>query len=110
MSVPNKSHSEKYFYPSQYQTVTRDLSFLVDKKQSLGQFIYHIKVTNPTLIKNINIFDIFEGSEIPQNKKAFAITYDIQAHDRTLSEKEINNIQAKIIKMMKQDHKAELRI
>ena len=49
-------------------------------------------------IKSVNIFDVFEGGNLPTDKKSVAINVSLQAEDRTLSDNDLNQISEKIIK------------
>ena len=49
-------------------------------------------------IKSVNIFDVFQGGNLPANKKSIAINVSIQADDKTLSDSDLNQISEKIIK------------
>ena len=49
-------------------------------------------------IKSVNIFDVFEGGNLPNDKKSIAINVSIQAEDKTLSESDLNQVSEKIIK------------
>ena len=49
-------------------------------------------------IRSVNIFDVFEGGNLPPNKKSVAINVSLQAEDKTLSDGDLNQISDKIIK------------
>ena len=49
-------------------------------------------------IRSVNIFDVFEGGNLPSDKKSIAINVSLQAQDRTLSDNDLNQISEKIIK------------
>ena len=49
-------------------------------------------------IRSVNIFDVFEGGNLPPDKKSIAINVSLQAEDRTLSDNDLNQISEKIIK------------
>lgn len=82
---------------SDYQKLERDFAFLIDKNISSDMAIKNIAAIDKKLIKNINIFDIYEGKNIEEGKKSIAFSVTIQADDRTLSEAEIENISKNII-------------
>ena len=49
-------------------------------------------------IRSVNIFDVFEGGNLPPDKKSIAINVSLQADDKTLSDNDLNQISEKIIK------------
>ena len=56
-----------------------------------------IKEIDYTMIQNVTTFDVYEGENIPKDKKSVAINVTIQAADKTLSEKDLDQISQKII-------------
>ena len=53
------------------------------------------------LIKKVLIFDVFEGENVPAEKKSIAVNVTIQSMDKTLSDKDINEVSQKIINIVK---------
>ena len=54
-----------------------------------------------SLIKKVLIFDVFEGGNIPEGKKSIAVNITIQSMEKTLSEKDLNEVSQKIINIVK---------
>jgi phenylalanyl-tRNA synthetase beta chain len=94
---------------SDYQAVKRDFSFLVDKEIQIDQITRSIAQIDKKLIKTIDIFDIYAGKGIEDDKKSVAITVTIQALDRTLQEEEIESLSSKIIDSVIKNTGAALR-
>ena len=69
----------------------------MDKNYQVGKLEKLILVVDSN-IRSVNIFDVFEGQNLPQNKKSVAISVSIQAQDKTLSDSDLNQISQKIIK------------
>ena len=63
--------------------------------------VFFIGVYSCFLIKKILIFDVFEGGNMPEGKKSIAINVTIQSMDKTISEKDINDVSQKIINIVK---------
>jgi phenylalanyl-tRNA synthetase beta chain len=61
------------------------------------------------LIKKIRIFDVFQGGNIEKNKKSVALNLLIQSQDKTLNDKEIDELSDKIIQTMQKSFDATLR-
>ena len=62
-----------------------------------------IKEIDNNIIKNVTTFDIYEGENIPKDKKSVAINVILQAEDKTLSEKDLDQISKKIIDVVKEN-------
>ena len=107
----NSSFAAKpYHCPSNYQSVKRDLSFLIDKETRLGPILTAISELRKDIIKTVNLFDVFENENLPKGKKSFAITYTLQEENRTLTDAEIKQVQVQIIALMHEKFNASLRL
>lgn len=94
---------------SDYQAIKRDFAFLVDKNISVDLITRSIIQIDKKLIKSAEIFDIYSGKGIEENKKSVAITVTIQAPDHTLLEEEIDLLSNKIISLVITNTGATLR-
>ena len=96
---PNKKlrQSRKSFQASDYQKSERDFAFVVDKIFKIGLLEKIIKEVDENLIKKVSTFDVYEGENIPKDKKSVAINVTLQATDKTLSENDLEDISRKII-------------
>ena len=61
------------------------------------------------MIHDVKVFDVYEGEKVPENKKSIALNVTIQAPNKTLNEKDLEEISKKIIKKVKESMGAELR-
>ena len=68
-----------------------------------------IKEIDNSIIQNVTTFDIYEGENIPKDKKSVAINVTLQAEDKTLSEKDIEQISKKIVQIVKEKTGATIR-
>ena len=94
---------------SDYQKSDRDFAFLVNKSTKAQDLIDVIKNIDQSLIKNIKIFDVYEGENIPPDKKSIALKVTIQSDFKTLNEKDLNEISQKIILTVEKQASAKLR-
>ena len=96
---PNKKlrQSKKNFQTSDYQKSERDFAFVIDKIFKIGTLEKIIREVDENLIQNVSTFDVYEGENIPKDKKSVAINVTLQAIDKTLSEKDLDQISKKII-------------
>ena len=96
---PNKKLRvlKENFKFSDFQISERDFAFVIDKSYQVGRLDKIIKDLDSN-IRSVNIFDVFEGGNLPSDKKSIAINVSLQAEDRTLSDNDLNQISEKIIK------------
>ena len=94
---------------SKFPEVTRDLSILIDKELKFEKIHKAIKQINQKLIKEIILFDVYDGENLAENKKSYGISFKIQDDEKTLSDKEIENIMNKVIEKLKKEFSVELR-
>jgi len=105
----NKNHTRKVYETSNYQPVSRDFAFILDKSTKAVDLIDTIKSISSPFIKSIDIFDIYEGEKILDNKKSIAINVVMQSMTSTLNDQEINYISDNIINAVRENLRGELR-
>ena len=102
--------SPKYQSVSKYPMIRRDLSLLVPKTISASQMEQAIKrVVDAELLKSLDIFDLYEGKGVPEDKKSLAVAIHLQHSERTLVDNEINEILSAILKTLETDFAITLR-
>ena len=94
---------------SDYQKSDRDFAFVVQKDFKAQELIEIISNVDKSLIKNVKIFDVYEGENIPSDKKSIALKVTIQSDYKTLNEKDLNEISQKIISNVEEKASAKLR-
>ena len=94
---------------SKYPTISKDLAILIDKNISSDEIAKAIKKAAGSLLTNTEIFDVYEGKNIPEGKRSIAYSLSFGANDRTLTDEEINNIMNKVIDNLQNKMGAELR-
>ena len=97
------------FIISDYQKVARDFAFVIDEKYSSGEIIDIVKKINKELIKEVKIFDVYQGDNIDRGKKSLAFNVVLEPKDKTLSEKDIEEVSKKIISTVQEITGAILR-
>ena len=104
---PNKKlrQTKKSFKASDFQKSERDFAFVIDKIFKVGLLENIIKEIDNSIIQNVTTFDIYEGENIPKDKKSVAINVTLQAEDKTLSEKDIEQISKKIVQIVKEKNR-----
>ena len=94
---------------SRFPTVSRDLALIVDKNVNAGDIIRQIKLSGKGLVKDANIFDVYEGQNIANNRKSVAVNIVI-GKDGTLTDKEIVDLLDKVKFDLAKSLNAELRL
>jgi len=94
---------------SDYQKSERDFAFVVQKKLQAQDLLEIILNVDKSLVKNVKIFDVYEGENIPVDKKSIALKVTIQSDFKTLNEKDLNEISQKIISNVEEKANAKLR-
>jgi phenylalanyl-tRNA synthetase beta chain len=102
------SEEHEYRPISRYPAAVRDIAVLVPIKVRTEDVLNKIEATSP-LIRDVDLFDIYEGEEIPEGKMNLAFHIIFQAADRTLSSGEIDQIQKKIIKALEENPEWQVR-
>jgi len=92
-----------------YPEVTRDYALLVDEQISFKQ-IYDIALqTERKFLTNVNLFDVYNGENLPEGKKSYAVSYTLQDENGTLTDKQIDKIMNKLLQRYESELGAELR-
>lgn len=92
-----------------YPEAKRDFALLLDVKVSFQQ-VYELGLrTEKKLLKHINLFDVYQGKNLPEGKKSYAVSFILQDNQRTLTDKQIDKIMDKLQKRFQDELGAELR-
>ncbi|MCY4225750.1 MAG: phenylalanine--tRNA ligase subunit beta [Bacteroidetes bacterium] len=93
---------------SLYPIVERDLAISVEESQSVGPLLSTLQTVGKPLLKEVNVFDIYTGDQIPSGQKSIAFSLRFGA-DRTLTDKEIDRVMQKIVDVLSKQFNAILR-
>ncbi|MBQ7718878.1 MAG: phenylalanine--tRNA ligase subunit beta [Clostridia bacterium] len=100
---------KKYKKLNRFPCVTRDIALLVDVSVPAATVLAAIKKYAGKSLEDIQLFDVYQGKQIPEGKKSMAYSATFRAEGRTLNESDITKIMDKLIMMLKKDLGAELR-
>ena len=103
------SNKIKFTDIPKYPEVRRDLALLIDSKVDFEAIFKVAKQTEKKLIKDINLFDVYEGKNLPEGKKSYAVSFIIQDESKTLNDKEIEKIMSKLQTNFEKELGASLR-
>ena len=108
---PNKKarHAKSNYNVSDFQKSERDFAFVIDKSFKIGLLERLIKSIDESIIKKVSTFDVYVGENIPKDKKSVAINVILQALDKTLNEKDLDQVSQKIIETVKEKTGATIR-
>ena len=88
---------QKKFKPiSKYPAVQRDIALLLKNDIACEKIVSLIRAAGGELITNISLFDIYEGEQVPLGYKSLAFSIEYQTNKKTLTDEEINTIDAEI--------------
>ena len=103
-----KDQKTQYKY-SDFQKSERDFAFVLDKNFKVQELIETISNVDKELIKSVKVFDVYEGTNIPEGKKSIALNVIIQSLEKTLTEDDLNKINQLIISAVESKTGAKIR-
>jgi phenylalanyl-tRNA synthetase beta chain len=105
-TIPKKM---KYTEITKFPEVRRDLALLIDENISYDNIYAIARQTEKSLLKNINLFDVYEGKNPPEGKKSYALSFILQDDSKTLTDVQIDKIMGKLQKNFETELGASLR-
>ncbi|WP_026896709.1 phenylalanine--tRNA ligase subunit beta [Daejeonella oryzae] len=94
---------------SKFPAVRRDLSMLLNKDITFNKLKHIAQKTEKNLLKDVNVFDVYEGDKLPEGKKSYALSFVLQDEEKTLTDKQIDSIMDKLILNFEKEAGAEIR-
>lgn len=92
-----------YRAPSSYPAAVRDLAILVNRGDKVADVLNLINRVGGELVRDVDLFDMYEGEEIPEGKKNLAFRIIYQSYNRTLKDEEVDKIQKRIIRELEKE-------
>ena len=99
----------KYKALPKFPSMTRDIAIIVDEDVMIGELETVIKNHGKDLIESIDLFDIYRGDQVAENKKSVAFSIVYRSFEKTLTDDRINPIQKSIIEDLQENFNAVLR-
>ena len=104
------SASEVHFSEiSRFPSVSRDLALLVDKSVTFAAIEQTAKKAERKLLQELSLFDVYEGKNLPEGKKSYAVNFVLQDKEKTLNDKQIDAVMQKIQQNLEKELGALLR-
>lgn len=99
----------KFMEIPKFNKIRRDLALLVDKRIHYIDLFSAARKNPSKYLKNINLFDVYEGQNLPEGKKSYALSFELLNEEKTLEEKEISEVMNALIQTFEKEFSAELR-
>ncbi|MCC8143929.1 MAG: phenylalanine--tRNA ligase subunit beta [Tannerellaceae bacterium] len=104
-----KKHKISFAEISKFPAVKRDLALLLDKNVQFADIRKIAEESDRKLLKEVTLFDVYEGKNLPAGKKSYAVSFFLQDENKTLNDKQIDAIMMKIRTNLEQKLGAQLR-
>lgn len=104
-----KNHKITYREVPRYPAVRRDLSLLINQQVTFKELQLLAERTERKLLKEVNVFDVYQGKNLPEGKKSYALSFILQDEEKTLADKQIDAIMQRLILNFEKEAGAEVR-
>ena len=103
------SNKIKYTDIPKYPEVRRDFALLVDETIQFEQIFNLAKQTEKSVLKQVKLFDVYQGKNLPEGKKSYAVSFILQDDTKTLTDSQIDKIMGKLQSQFESQLGASLR-
>ena len=104
-----RNNTVSYKEISKFPAVKRDLALLIDKNVQFADIEKIAYETDKKLLKNVELFDVYEGKNLEAGKKSYAVSFKLQDENATLNDKQIDKLMQKLIANLEKKLNAKLR-
>ena len=104
-----RNNKVSYTEISKFPAVSRDLALLLDKHVEFAEIEKIAYATEKKLLKEVKLFDVYEGKNLEAGKKSYAVNFILQDETKTLNDKQIDAIMSKLIANLESKLGAKLR-
>ncbi|HEX2976508.1 MAG TPA: phenylalanine--tRNA ligase subunit beta [Bacteroidales bacterium] len=104
-----KNHSIRFTELPKYPAVRRDLALLIDRNVKFSQIREIALKTERNILKEVNLFDVYESDTLGANKKSYAVSFILQDDLKTLTDKNIDKVMNNLIRAYSQELNAQIR-
>ena len=105
-----KASKTAYQPIAKFPSVRRDLALLLDKSVAFKTLQSLANQCENQLLKEVNLFDVYEGDKLPEGKKSYALSLILQDEHKTLTDKHIDKVMDKLMKAFQEKAGAEIRM
>ena len=107
--MAHRKHKVLFSELPKFPAVRRDLALLIDKNVKFNQIKQLAMKAERKLLREVDLFDVYEGKGIPEGKKSYAVSFILRDDNKTLNEKQIDKTMQRFIQLFKRELGAELR-
>ncbi len=104
-----RKNKVEYKELNKFPAVSRDLALLLDEQVEFAQVEEIARQSEKKLLKKVELFDVYQGKNLPAGKKSYAVNFILEDEEKTLNDKQIDAIMQKLIKNLTGKLGAELR-
>lgn len=104
-----QKHAVQFSEISKFPAVSRDLALLIDTHTTFEEIEKIARNSEKKLLKTVSLFDVYEGKNLPEGKKSYAVNFILQDNEKTLNDKQIDGIMQKIQHNLEKELGAQLR-
>ena len=104
-----KKNTVSFAEISKFPSVSRDLALLVDKSVEFKTIERIARSSEKKYLKKVELFDVYEGKNLEEGKKSYAVNFVLQDEQKTMNDKQTDSIMAKIISNLEKQIGAKLR-
>ena len=104
-----RNHSVTVSELPKFPEVKRDLALLVDKAVTFSQLRHIAYSTEKKLLKNVTLFDVYEGDKLPEGKKSYALSFTLEDTTKTLTDQLIDRTMHNLLQAFEKQAGAQLR-
>lgn len=94
---------------SRFPSIRRDLAIVLDERIAAGEVLTTLKNIGVNQLIDLNLFDVYQGDNLPEGKRSLALSVTLQDNEKTLEETEINGIMKKLVSTLQSEFDATLR-
>ena len=92
-----------------FPSVKRDLALLLDSSVTFDEIYQLAYQSEKNLLKEVDLFDVYQGKNLPDNKKSYAVSFILQDESKTLTDQQIDKTMSKLLQTFEKELGARLR-
>ena len=109
LMIEAERHSVRFSEIPKFPAVSRDLALLIDQQIPFSRIKEIALASEKKLLKEVTLFDVYEGKNLPQGKKSYAVNFVLQDEEKTLTDQRIDEVMKRIHRNMEKELDAQLR-
>ena len=107
--LASKASKVKFTAINRFPAVHRDIALVVNEEVKAEQLMKAIKAAGKRMVKQVEVFDVYQGEHVESGKKSVALSINYQSEDHTLTDQEIQDVHQTVLARLEKDCQAVLR-